>query len=408
MPKKFNQITAALLTLGALSAGERAQAEANPYYLGTSLGLTHVSNIYRTPSGTPANNDTVTSGTLLAGINQQFGRQRLFGDASVSANSYKNNKELRNTSYSLNAGLDWQTVERLSGQFGVISNRSLAQFNPGDAPTLTKKNVAQQDEGRASVRYGLVTLLSLDASLSHRRRTYTAEEFAAYELSQDTGSIGLSYRPSASLSLGLAGRSTKGKYPKAGRNADGFVADSFKRHDVDLTVAWVPSVTHAVNLRLSSGKTNHEQVSARNFSGTTGALNWRWVPTSKLTFSTSLSRDSGTETSFISLGALGSLNADYSRLTTAAQVKANYQLTSKILLDANVGVYERNLVNTVGSLGRSGEDRTTTAGLSLRWLVTRSTLLGCQLTHDRRTGQSAFSLPFSANSMGCYGQLTLQ
>jgi len=396
-----------LLVLSACLAAAHAQAETSPYYIGGSVGATHVSNVYRTTQGQPTNNDTVTSATLLAGLDQQLGRQRLFADASLGHNTYKNNSDLSNSSYSLNAGLDWQTMERLSGSISLGSNRSLAQFNPGDAPSLKKKNMVQLDSVGTTVRYGLISLLSLEGSFSHHRRDYTAEEFAQNEFSQDASSLGLVYRPSAALRLGIAGRHTKGKYPKYQLGTDGYVSNEFSRNDVDLTANWTASSASSVNARLSSGKSKYT-TSAKDFSGLTGAVSWRWAPSAKLQFNTSFSRDSGTETSFISLGSLGNLNYDNSRITTMFQIGADYALDSKLIFNAKVSVAKRDLSNSSGTSTVDGNDRTTNWALGGRWLATRSSQLGCQITREERTGQSSLSQPYTYSSYGCYAQLTLQ
>ncbi|MCZ8073937.1 MAG: hypothetical protein O9341_07365, partial [Paucibacter sp.] len=62
-----------LLSLLGCSLTSPALADANPYYVGTALNLSHVSNIYRQNNN--ANSDRVTSASLLAGIDQTFGRQ---------------------------------------------------------------------------------------------------------------------------------------------------------------------------------------------------------------------------------------------------------------------------------------------------------------------------------------------
>lgn len=398
----------ALLIPGLLLGAGMARAEESPYYLGASLGVTHVSNIYRNSAGQPTNSDNVTTATLLAGLDQRIGRQRLFGDLSVRSNSYQNNSSLRNTGYGLNAGLDWQTVERLSGQLSLNSNRSLAQFNPGDAPAITKKNIEQTDQARASVRYGLLSLLSLEGSLTHRRRGYSASEYDAYDYQQDTVSLGLTYRPSSLLSLGVAGRYSKGEYPHSRLVNGTYQADKYKRRDIDLNGTWTPSGASSLTARLSLGKREFSTNSARDFSGSTGSLNWRWQPTAKLTINSTLMRDSGDEASFYNLGSLGSISSDYSRITTSAQINASYELTGKVMLDAGLSLADRDLRNSFGNNALDGKDKTTSLSLGGRWMVTRNGLLGCQINHDKRSGQSFLSTPYSASSYGCYGQLTLR
>lgn len=385
-----------------------ALAQQSPYYLGGSLGVTHVSNIYRTGGAEPRNDDTVTSTSLLAGLDQRLGRQRLFGDVSLRNNRYENNRSLRNNAYSLNTGLDWQTVERLSGQLSLNSNRSLAQFNPGDAPAITRKNIEQTDQARASVRYGLLSLLSLEASLQHRRRNYSAVEYDPYDYRQDSVSLGLTYRPSALLSLGVALRHGEGKYPHYRLVGGAYQADDFKSQGIDLTGTWTASGASTLSARLSASKRDHTQGGARDFSGGTGSLSWRWQPSSKLLINSTLMRDTGDETSFFSLGSIGGITSDYSRLTTSAQINASYEFSGKILLDAGLSHYDRDLSNSFGSNRVDGNDRTTALSLGARWLFSRNGLLGCNINHDKRSGQSFLSTPYSASSYGCYAQLTVR
>ncbi|MCX2863593.1 MtrB/PioB family outer membrane beta-barrel protein [Paucibacter sp. PLA-PC-4] len=397
-----------LLTASLLCALP-AVAQQSPYYLGASLGVTHVSNIYRNTPGQPTNDDNVTTATLLAGLDQRIGRQRLFGDASIRANHYENNRSLRNNGYALNAGVDWQTIERLSGQLSVNSNRSLAQFNPGNgAPNITKKNIEQTDQARASVRYGLVSLLSLEGSLTHRRRDYSASEYDRYDYSQNTVSLGLTWRPSSALSLGVAGRYSDGKYPRFRTVATGFEADEYTRKDIDLTGTWVASGASTLAGRLSFGKRDASQATSRDFSGGTGSISWKWQPSAKLLINSNLMRDSGDETSFLAIGSIGGISSDYSRITTSASVNASYELTGKIVLDAGLNFADRDLTDSFGTNTVKSGDKSTSLSFGGRWAVTRSATVGCQLNRDKRTGLSTLSTPYSANSYGCYAQMMVR
>nr|WP_316643933.1 hypothetical protein [uncultured Roseateles sp.] len=396
---------AALLAL--MCAGPVALAETTPYYIGASQSFTHESNIYRLSGNSPINSDTVSGTSLLAGIDQTFGRQRAFADASVNANRYSNNKTLNNTGYSLNGGLDWATIERLSGRISFGANRNMAQFNPGgDSPVLTKKNIQTNKQASATVRYGLVGKYSLEGSLSHRQVAYSAVEYNRFEYRQNSGSLGLVYRPSGALSLGAALRHTTGSYPKARVSTSGFVEDTYKRNDLDLTSNWTVSGASSIAARLSYGKQEYASFNTRDFSGATGSVTWYWTPGPRLQIKTSLTRDTGQDTSFLTFGSNNFITSDYSRLTTELQSSATYELSAKIFIDASVRWADRSLTGIGNQVGND-----TNKGLSLggRWLATRSTQVGCQLSHDSRSSDNlALSLPFSANSTSCYAQIMLR
>jgi len=207
----FAASLAAALVAGLFSTG--AHADANPYYIGASLNLSHVSNIYRQNNN--ANNDVVSTAGLLAGLDQRFGRQRLFADASLQANRYRSNTALNNRGYTLKAGLDWSTVERLSGTVSVNNSRSLASYNIGSGvQPIFKKNVEDNKQLDVVVRLGLVSKYSLEAQGGLRSRRFTAQEYARLEFDQKRASLGLVYRPSSDLRLGVAGRFTRDEYPR--------------------------------------------------------------------------------------------------------------------------------------------------------------------------------------------------
>ena len=92
-------------------AATTAQAETSPWYVGGALGLSHETNVYRLPEGIApqtgtARSDQVTSATLLGGLDQPIGRQRLFGNVTVRQNRYSGNPQFNNTSYNGSLGLD--------------------------------------------------------------------------------------------------------------------------------------------------------------------------------------------------------------------------------------------------------------------------------------------------------------
>lgn len=407
-PLEFAATAPALAALLALSgAVPAALAQSSPYYVGASQAFTHESNIYRLSGNQPINSDTVSSTSLLAGIDQTFGRQRAFADASVNTNRYRNNNTLNNTGYSLNGGLDWATVERLSGRISFGANRNMAQFNPGgDTPLLTKKNIQTNKQASATVRYGLVGRFTAEATLSHRQVDYSAAEYNRFEYKQNSGSLGVVYRPSGALSLGAALRYSEGRYPLARATASGFLEDTFKRRDLDLTSDWTVSGASTISARLSIGKQEYASFNQRDFSGATGAVTWIWQPGPRLRIKSSLTRDTGQDTSFLTFGSNNFVTSDYSRLTTAVQSSATYELTAKIFVDASARWADRSLTNTGLAYGND-----TNKGLSLggRWLPTRNTQVGCQLSHDSRSSDNlALSVPFSANSTSCYAQIMLR
>ncbi len=400
-----------LAVLGLTSAAT-AWSQANPYYIGASQAFTHETNLFRVPKGTAETKDTYSTTSLLAGLNQPIGRQRLFADLAARYNKYSDHSELDNTSYGVNAGVDWATIERLSGTLSYTLNERLAPFG-ADVATLSVKDKEKMQEFLARAQYGLVSLLSLEGSYIHRTLDYSHPLSASKELEINTGSIGLQYRPSGLLTLGTAYRHTKGKYPFAQTAAP--QADEFDRNDIDLTAVWVPTGLSTVKARISYTNEEHDSpvFATRDFSGVTGALNWEYKPTGKITLITGLLRDTGSEAGFVPLaGTASTTTSTSSRVSNAVSLRALYEATAKITAEANFRYTHRDLVTRIiipgGSSTAAGSDKLTEVGLALRYAPTRNWLVGCGIAYEKREASSSVSFPYDANVYNCFAEFKLQ
>ncbi|MCV2365084.1 hypothetical protein LNV23_16660 [Paucibacter sp. DJ1R-11] len=384
-----------------------ARADANPYYIGAALNLSRVSNIYRQNSN--ANNDTVSTASLLAGLDQSFGRQRLFADASLQANRYQSNSGLNNRGYTLKAGLDWSTVERLSGSLSVNNSRSLANYNIGSGvQPIFKKNIEDNKQLDFITRLGLATKISMEAQGGLRSRRFTAQEYARLEFDQKRVALGLYYRPSSDLSVGLAGRLTRDEYPRytlVNPITGNYTASIFERKDLDLTSRVVLSGASTVEGRLSNGRSKLKSGQGRDFSGITGQVSWLWKPTARWNLSSSFSRDTGLETSFFNFAGT-SLSSDQNRIITGAQFSANYELSAKLALSAGFSSSKTDRRDEFLNQQSSSHDRDKSFNLGARWAYSRGIQLGCQYSKSTRDSSIAVYV-FEADSYGCYGQIIL-
>lgn len=420
LAREFGALALTALTL-ACGTGA-ARAEASPWYLGVSQSFTHDTNLFRvaddvTLAAPYAKADTVSGTALLGGLDQQWGRQHLGATATVRANRYQHNGHLNNTSYGLNANLDWETVERLSGRISLSSDQSLAQFNRGvgNNQIVTLRNVVRSNQLDATARLGTVTRLTLEAGAGYRQVDYSASDYDTRDNRQVYGSLGVRWRASPALQLGSALRLTNGRYPHfpAAGGTGGYDPDTYRRTDLDLTANWTPSGATSLSARVSPTQTRFDRDTARNLSGLTGLVRGDWQPGGRLRLSAKLSRDNGQSADVYNLGVLGQGVIDYGRTTTALQLSAAYDLSAKVALNASASQARRSLVDTqllngsVLSTG-AGSDTTTTLALGARWTPLRAVLVGCDLNVDQRRASSTLSTAYDSTSLGCYGQLTLQ
>ncbi len=408
--KALNTLTcASALLLGGLA---HAQSSDRPWYVGLYQDIGYQSNVLKA-SG--AESDDITSTTALrGGLNLNFGRQRAFANAALTHTRYNDLKARNNNGYAIDTGLDWSTIERLSGNVLFSANRGQSDFNPGGIVPVTLSNIERSEDLSAKVRLGVVTILGFEATGGHRRVSFSAPEYASREYKQDRGSFGVTYRPSGILSLGtgIAGDRTRYGAPAFGQP----VADQSERRELYLSATWVPTGASTVNGRIAATKVEYNRATAADFDGLTGYLTWAWKPTGLLAVNTTLSRDSGQESGFLRttptlrFGPSGfelvdSNASDFSQITNTLAVNAIYELTGKINLDAGVVYARRNLVD--GFTGAEGSDNTTTLSLGARWAATRTISAGCRATHGTRSASGPGSQDYTNNGFSCFGQITL-
>ncbi len=400
---------ASLLCAAALPA--RAQTPGGlpePYYLGASQTFAHDSNLFRLPDGAAppsgqGRSDTISTTSLLAGLDRSFGRQRLRGSATLQHNRFRDNDQFDNDGHGLNLVLDWETLNRLSGNVSLGSNRSLRRFDPSETNVASERNVETVKVADATVRLGVVTRATVEANVNHREVDYSSARYADREYKQTAESIGGRYRPAAATTVGVGLRFTQGRYAR--------FDDRYDRRDIDLTGRWEPGDGTVVSGRLSYGKTEYDQFTERDYSGPSAVLGVLWQPTGKLRLTGRAARDTGQDFAFLNVDTIfgpGMLLADYSRITTSGRLQAVYLATAKTQLQVSASHARRSLVTQLSN-GRvlEGSDRVTQWQIGPTWMPSRGLQLGCDLTHERRSARGSGSSPYRSNGASCYGQFTM-
>lgn len=385
-----------------------AAAETSPYYIGVSQAFTHDTNVFRSTEGSEIS-DTYSTTGVLAGINQHFGRQRFYLNGNARYNKFFDTEALNNTSYGLFTGLDLATVNNLSGTINYGLNQSLSNYGGVNLLQSSTKNVERTQQLLGRVTWGMVSLLGLELTGHRRSLRYSSALYDPYELDQTAGSIGLTYRPSDLLTLGVAYRVTRGEYRASGTR--------FDRDDIDLTGTWIASGQSTLSARLSFGKQDSSAAALDRNSFSSGSLAWDYRPTGKLSLRLWASRDTGAEATFFNFDTVGggtqTAVGDTSAVTRTVMLSGNYAATAKIGVNASVRHAERDLDNSIalGSLGgaaTSGSDATTIYSLSATYQAMRSLQFACGVSHEQRTSSGITSYPYTAKTASCSAQFVLQ
>jgi hypothetical protein len=419
-PSATTPSTSAPPSTTSVGPGLNVQSGTSPYYIGINQALTHDSNVYRIPSG-PSDNFSSTS--LLAGFDQPISRQRVFGSASVSVNRYQEEDRLNNTSYSLNAGLDWETIEHLSGNVNTSIGRSLtAPTALAGAPTPIR-NTAQTRNFDATARWGGVSLLTLEGTVGWSRVDYSAPESVQSESSQSRGGLTLYYAPGGPLRVGVGGHVVRSRTPQGVFDpATGtFVSTTSTARSADLHADYRLTGILSTSARLSYTKQTSSGAGDLAFSGLTGSLSVAWQPTGKTSLNLLAARDAGFDASTYSTVQIVNNNGvltftpitgqyENNRVTDSLGLSASHATTAKISTWANAR-YSRAKLATAGVIGSSGAetvDVAKIASLGANYSITRAWSLACSVAKEWRdvTGGAAFS--YTAHIVSCATQFTLR
>jgi Putative beta-barrel porin 2 len=399
---KTNCLTLIALTAAAAAPAALAQSSDRPWYVGLTQEFAHVSNVLGTASGEIS--DTISTTNLRGGINTTFGRQRVYANATLGHERYSDLTERDGNVYSIGAGVDWATVERLSGSLAFNSQRRQAGFDVGGITSVSISNVERSDDIAFRARLGVVTELGFEAGVGHRRVEFSAPEFASREYKEDRADLGLVWRLSGitTLSTGVSGGKTRFRAPAAGQTE----ADGSERREVYLGATWVPTGASSVNARLAATQVDYDLATAADFDGVTGSLSWSWRPTGRLSVTTALSRDTGQESGFVRIvDGAPTVATDFSSVTNRASVSAGYELTGKISLTGSLSHTRRSVVD--GFTGASGRDNTTGVTIGARWAATRTLAFSCNASRDSRSASGSQSSAYDNDRFACFGSVTL-
>ena len=412
------------------SAAAELASQPSPYYLGASQGFTYDSNVYRIPFGA---SDVYSTTSLLAGFDQPIGRQRVFGTASVGLNRYKDESTLNNTSYSLATGVDWATIWRLSGNVSTTLDQRLVAPAASVATPVASRNLERRKGVRGLASWGGDAAITVEGRLGYSTLDYSAPEYVASESKNETGSLGVYYRPGSRTRLGVAARLDRTRTPQAVKLADGsFQSNEVRGRSLDLLVDYNNGNSITAGGRVSYTRQTNDNVGNADFSGLTGSVNVSYRATGKISLNLAAARDAGfnsTTRSYSTLVTLpasgtssttpvtivtagGSTPYENNQVTNSFSLGATYAATAKISLSAG-GRYARARIVSSSALTNASSqaqadviDESRSASLSANYAYSRSLTFTCLLSRERREVSGAFGYGYTADLANCAGQFT--
>jgi hypothetical protein len=397
-----------------------ALAETPPWNVGASLAVAHDNNIFRAPAGA-AVADRSSVATVLGNLDLVFGRQRLKADASLQHSRYATRDDLNHTGHALHLGWTGATGGAISWNVALGAQRRLGSYASARDEGLRVANLESSREASATLQWGWVAQGIASVSVSRRELDQSAAAYASQSYTLDSVALGLQLNPLRPLTFSVGPRLSHGRFPQAQIDAQGQPrADTFNRGDLDLQATWRATGASTLTARLSLSRQRHRLLSDRDIGGSTGSFGWQWVATGKTTFNTSLSRDTGTETSFLAedLGDQRlTQSGDSSRLTTSLATRVDHELTGKITLGAS-GRYSLRQLTASSVIGldsvtlptdrSTANERSAVVGLNIRYRPTQQLTLRCDWSHERRGDAAPFSAAYRDHAVGCSAQFLLR
>ncbi len=399
---KPGRLTLIAGVLGLLAL--QAQAQTSPWYVGVNQRIEQQSNVFQS-SGAEVS-DTVSSTSLVGGLDLPVGRQRVFGRLTASVVRYGDLSVLNHNAYNGILGVNWETAGRLSGTVSVDASETLADFNPVGLPGAGNDNTTSTRGARATVRLGVVTRLTAEAGVATRSTRYDNAAYQIRNVDIDEVFGGVRYRPAGSLVLGLGLRTTRGDYPNFRQPAPGvFTPEGFKRDNVDLTAEWPVSGASRVDARLSIGKDRYDTLAARDFSGVTGEVTWRWQPTGRTQITTVFTRRTGDETGVSTVPGQVPYATSANQVSNSLGAAVDYELTGKIKVRGSALFSDSTAVDLLR--GTTGNDQTTALTAGLVWEATRAIKAGCDVSFRSRAAKAGIA-GYDSNVFGCFGEFVLR
>ena len=392
-------------------------SDPNPYYIGVSQAFTHDSNVYRIPDG-PA--DTFSATSLLGGFDQLLGRQRLFGRAVVSGNRYQDETTLNNTSYNAYLGIDWETIENLSGRVSGSFNQGLTSAPAGGSTPVATRNISNTQTIDAIIRWGGPSLLTLEGAAYYSNVGYSSLQYVASEFNKSSASVSLFYHGGGPLRIGIGVRADATRTPQAFVDpATGQVQSTrLNGQYVDLLADYDVTGQIGANARLSYTRQENSGGGGTDLSGWTGNLGLSWQATGKISLRVDAARDAGFNSTTYSTFAFTQTATGIAftpvvgvfqnnQVTTSAGVSASYAATAKISTFASARYYRAKQLNLVVATGAPAEDVidiSNVYSLGANYQITRNWGAACTMAYESRDVSGGRNYAYDAKTIGCSTQ----
>lgn len=324
-------------------------------------------------------------------LDKPYAQQRFQLDAALVDHRFLNYGFLDHHAFNYRAAWLWHLTPRISGVLLAEQKQELNNF--ADFRSIADKSIQTSQTRLFTIDGDIGAGVHLLGGLLDVRARNSERFDAVGDYQQDGAEFGVKYVSRAQNWVSLVQRETRGRY--RGRELDPVAQldSGFDESETEARLGWRFTGKSAVEARLGYVDRQHDHFAQRDYSGTTGRLEYRWNPTAKLQLNTSLSR------SLLSFQEDGNSYYVADTFSIAPVWKYSPKTTLRLRYDYSDREYRGAILPTLPLR----QDHVQTLLFATEWAATRSLTLGGTLQRTQRSS-NIDGLDYDSNAIGINAQ----
>jgi len=367
-PARRGQLVGALaLACGAILAGSALAADTEPeegLILDLRQSFVWDDNVFhlpenRAPEPGRSRDDRISRTSAGLRFEHTYSLQRIAAALNVSERRFAENKRLNSTATSGSLRWDWAIGSQWTGMAVLLQREAPRSFSDVDRRV---RSVNTLRRASFDADYWWHPDWSAVMGAEHTRSRYSDRESAGAEYDETAVEGGLGYRPSSGNRLSLVLREARGDYPNRGFSTT--VDSGYKQHDVRLRGTWTPTGHSRFSGYVGYTWRRYRNLSQLDYDGPTARLVYDWTPTGKLSLTTVVRSELGSEVEVV----------DNYVLSRGFTISPKWTVTDKVAVHGLVDWVWRDFGST--RLSSVDEDQRKTVGLRVVYEPTRTISIG--------------------------------
>jgi len=219
----------------------------------------------------------------------KLSRQLLLLDANVERAKYDNFGELDHTAGDGRAALAWQVGNLWSGNLGYKYRRSLRSFNQS---SIREKDMRSTNSGYLDGGYQIHPDWRLNGGLFYTETSY--EERKRLNRNTASGQLEIQYETTLNTQVGLRVTYADNDLRRETVISGVSFSNDYREIGVSGTLYWEGSAKSSFRANLGYTDQKYDDLSDRDYSGSTGRLTYNWKATGKTQLDISAWRETST------------------------------------------------------------------------------------------------------------------